>query len=104
MSRLHPARQALVVVAVLASVAALAPLLAPYDPNALLADGARVSMPPNAAHWLGTDTLSRDVLSRLLFGARISLGIAFWLSDWRSRSGPQWAPRPRWQVAGSTPF
>ncbi|MBX3174640.1 MAG: ABC transporter permease [Gemmatimonadaceae bacterium] len=77
MSRLHPARQALVVVAVLASVAALAPLLAPYDPNALLADGARVSMPPNAAHWLGTDTLSRDVLSRLLFGARISLGIAF---------------------------
>jgi ABC-type dipeptide/oligopeptide/nickel transport system permease subunit len=34
------------------------------------------AQPPSADHWLGTDPLSRDLLSRLLFGARISLGIS----------------------------
>jgi peptide/nickel transport system permease protein len=60
----------LIVVAAIA-VAALAPALAPSDPikNSLLD---RLT-PPNAQHVLGTDTLGRDVASRLLYGARVSL-------------------------------
>lgn len=52
-------------------VALLAPLLAPYPPYAV--DVTARLQAPSAAHWLGTDTLGRDVLSRLLFGARTSL-------------------------------
>ncbi len=54
-----------------ALVALLAPLLAPYDPNAV--DVTMRLLPPSWAHGLGTDELGRDVLSRLIFGARISL-------------------------------
>ncbi len=72
-----PARQALTVLAALVALALLAPLIAPYPPNAVLFDGTRAALPPQAEHWLGTDPLSRDVLSRLLAGARVSLGIAF---------------------------
>ncbi|MBM3270769.1 MAG: ABC transporter permease [Candidatus Sericytochromatia bacterium] len=54
-------------------VAVLAPWLAPYDP--LAQDlGARLQ-PPGANHWLGTDDLGRDVLSRLIAGAGISLQV-----------------------------
>ncbi len=60
----------------LLGVAALAaPWLAPYDP--LGVNLPEALLPPSPAHWLGTDTLGRDVLSRLLFGARISLVIGF---------------------------
>ena len=52
-------------------VALLAPLLAPYAPNAVSV-GTRL-LEPSAIHWLGTDELGRDVLSRLIYGARISL-------------------------------
>ncbi|MEV0680606.1 ABC transporter permease [Actinosynnema sp. NPDC050436] len=45
--------------------------LAPYDPGAQ--DLANTAMPPSGAHWLGTDDLGRDVLSRLVSGARIAL-------------------------------
>jgi peptide/nickel transport system permease protein len=56
--------------------ALLAPLLAPYDPSQL-GDLATLSFrPPGSGHWLGTDQFGRDVLSRLLYGARISLAIA----------------------------
>jgi peptide/nickel transport system permease protein len=65
---------ALVVVLVLLAV--LAPLLAPYGPNVLLDPAALRSAAPSMAHPLGTDPYSRDVLSRVLFGARVSLGIA----------------------------
>lgn len=57
-------------------VALFAPVVAPYDPNAQdLA--ARLQPPLTEGHLLGTDLLGRDVLSRLLFGARISLIIGF---------------------------
>ena len=56
----------------LAAIAA--PLLAPYDP--LEQDLVARLSPPSAEHWLGTDTYGRDVLSRLLFGARISLFVS----------------------------
>ena len=47
------------------------PLLAPYDPNKQ--DLGNVLQPPGAAYWLGTDDLGRDVLSRLIYGSRVSL-------------------------------
>ncbi len=60
-------------------VSALAGVLAPFPPTAQLADGltaAGTPIGPSAAHWLGTDDLGRDVLSRLLHGGRMSLMIA----------------------------
>lgn len=52
-------------------VAVLAPLIAPYDP--LKVDPINALLPPSAEHWMGTDTLGRDQLSRIIYGARISL-------------------------------
>jgi len=52
--------------------AVLAPLLAPHDPNAV--DVLRKFAPPSAEFPLGTDHLGRDILSRLLYGARLSIG------------------------------
>jgi peptide/nickel transport system permease protein len=51
--------------------AIFAPVLAPYDPLAIAP--ADILQRPSAAHWLGTDELGRDVLSRILFGARVSV-------------------------------
>jgi peptide/nickel transport system permease protein len=58
---------------VMAVAAILAPLVAPYDPNAI--DLTRISQPPSADHWLGTDRVGRDTLSRVIYGARISLSV-----------------------------
>jgi peptide/nickel transport system permease protein len=52
-------------------LAIAAPLVAPYDPVA--ASWSLVRKPPSMAHWFGTDDLGRDVLSRVIFGARASL-------------------------------
>jgi peptide/nickel transport system permease protein len=65
----------LVVVSVLFFVAMFAPLLAPYDPGAI--DATKILAQPTSAHWLGTDGLGRDVLSRMIFGARVSLLVGF---------------------------
>ncbi|MEU3464326.1 dipeptide/oligopeptide/nickel ABC transporter permease/ATP-binding protein [Streptomyces sp. NPDC006733] len=69
---------ALIAVAFLTAVltaVALAPLVAPYDP--LAQDLQHILAPPHPAHPLGTDTLGRDVLSRLLYGGRSTLtGVA----------------------------
>nr|MBA3672333.1 ABC transporter permease [Gemmatimonadaceae bacterium] len=70
------ARVGVVVLVVVTLVAILAPLLAPHDPSAQLDIVALQGRPPSWAHPLGTDTFSRDVLSRLLYGARVSLAIA----------------------------
>lgn len=59
----------------LGAVAILAPWLAPYDPLGINLPEAL--LPPSSAHWLGTDQLGRDVLSRLMYGSRISLLIGF---------------------------
>ncbi|MCI0755566.1 ABC transporter permease [Teichococcus vastitatis] len=56
-------------------IALLAPWIAPYEPNAV--DVTRRLLPPSAAHWMGTDTLGRDVFSRMLHGARLSLLAGF---------------------------
>ena len=75
MRRTSPTLRAGLALALVIALAALAaPLLAPYDPVAI--DPAAVFAPPSAAHWAGTDALGRDVLSRILFGARTSLSAA----------------------------
>jgi ABC-type dipeptide/oligopeptide/nickel transport system permease subunit len=67
-----------VVILLVLAGALLAPLLAPYDPARLPADLAAQSLrPPGREHWLGTDLLGRDLLSRILYGARVSLLVGF---------------------------
>ena len=61
----------LIVVVVFILVAALAPWIAPYDP--LQTSWSLIRKPPSAAHWMGTDENGRDVLSRVIWGARASL-------------------------------
>jgi peptide/nickel transport system permease protein len=63
------------VVILLGFVAIAAPLLAPYDPAAY--DVKRILYPPTREHPLGTDQIGRDVLSRMLYGARVSLAVGF---------------------------
>jgi peptide/nickel transport system permease protein len=69
---------ALVVIAAVVAAAALAPWIAPFPPDAQPFDGLSMEgapLAPGPKYWLGTDTLGRDLLSRLLFGARTSLVI-----------------------------
>ncbi|HLX27026.1 MAG TPA: ABC transporter permease [Casimicrobiaceae bacterium] len=79
-SRPHPLQRllrrpsaaiALVVIVAFVTIAIFAPWLAPYDPIAT--NFAAVRKAPSAAHWFGTDEIGRDVLSRVVFGARASL-------------------------------
>lgn len=65
----------LIMVGALFLVSLLAPWLAPYDPNYI--DIQAILMPPSSAHWMGTDSLGRDVFSRIIYGARISLKVGF---------------------------
>jgi peptide/nickel transport system permease protein len=62
------------VVALLVILAFLGPQLAPYGPNAV--DLTRALQPPSAEHWFGTDDLGRDVLSRVVLAARVSLQVS----------------------------
>ena len=64
-----------IVGAAIVLMAILAPLLAPSDP--LKADFRRMSKPPDALHYFGTDQVGRDTLSRTIYGARTSLFVAF---------------------------
>ncbi|MDQ6960251.1 MAG: ABC transporter permease [Mariprofundaceae bacterium] len=64
-----------VIVATVAVLAVFAPLIAPYDPAAI--DVKDILLPPSWEHWCGTDTLGRDVFSRMLYGARVSLAVGF---------------------------
>ncbi len=65
----------LALLALIVLAAALAPWLAPYDP--LEQNIAARLEPPSAEYWLGTDSYGRDVLSRLIYGARVSLFVGF---------------------------
>ncbi|NRG45840.1 ABC transporter permease [Bacillus sp. CRN 9] len=56
-------------------MALFAPLLAPYDPYEINLDNKFI--PPSADHWMGTDDKGRDILSRLLYGSRLSMGVGF---------------------------
>src|SRR5512143_167155 len=63
-------------VVALVVVAILAPAIAPYDPENYF-DYDQLDAGPSAAHWLGVDALGRDILSRILVGARLSLAVGF---------------------------
>lgn len=65
----------LFLLALIVGMAVLAPLIAPYDP--VQQHIIHRLRPPSAQFWLGTDTFGRDVLSRLIYGARVSLVIGF---------------------------
>lgn len=62
------------VLVLLVSCAVFAPVIAPYDPNQVLPE--ETLQPCSAAHLLGTDALGRDVFSRILYGARVSISFA----------------------------
>ena len=64
---------AIIVLMLVAAV--LAPVIAPYDPLAV--DFAAMLAAPSRAHWLGTDSFGRDVLSRLVYGSRTALLVGF---------------------------
>ncbi|MDH4985568.1 ABC transporter permease [Aminobacter anthyllidis] len=66
----------LVIIAMTVACALLAPYLTGYDPNEQMFDGLTLEgapLPPSATFWLGTDLLGRDLLTRILYGARTSL-------------------------------
>lgn len=65
----------LVILFLVVICAIFAPLIAPYDPYEI-ATGASLEQ-PSAKHWLGTDLLGRDTLSRLIYGSRIALVVGF---------------------------
>ena len=64
-----------ILVILLFIVSLLAPWIAPYDPNAI--DLKNVLAQPSANHWFGTDQLGRDVMSRMIWGAGVSLKVGF---------------------------
>ena len=65
----------LAIVLLIVLCALFAPLIAPYDPAHI--DVTEKLKPPSPAHWFGTDQLGRDLLSRIVYGARTALSIAF---------------------------
>ncbi|MCE8040187.1 nickel ABC transporter permease subunit NikC [Halomonas sp. MCCC 1A11062] len=67
-----PVRGAMLMLVVLILAATLGPWLTPHDPNAV--DLVNRLQSPSLSHWLGTDHLGRDILSRLIAGAGVSLG------------------------------
>ncbi len=68
-----PALIAVAVLLVLVLTAVVGPLVVPYDPLSMDLDSLR--QPPSAVHLLGTDSKGRDILSRLVYGARVSLAV-----------------------------
>ena len=65
----------LIMIAVVVLAGLLAPLLAPYGPTEQISGANLIG--PSSAHWLGTDEVNRDVLSRMLYGIRVDLFIVF---------------------------
>ena len=77
-SRHRTALLGLFLVVSLCAVALLAPYLAPYDPDVMPADlVANRFLPPSLEHAMGTDRFGRDILSRVIYGSRVSLSIGF---------------------------
>jgi len=71
--RNHMAVAGLVILALLITAALLAPVLTPYGYDQM--DLELNAIPPSAAHWLGTDDTGRDLLTRMLYGGRVSLAV-----------------------------
>ena len=69
------AASGILLIALFTAMALLAPWLTPANPAAI--DLLHRLAPPSTAHWFGTDELGRDILARIIFGARLSLTVAF---------------------------
>jgi peptide/nickel transport system permease protein len=69
-------RLALAVLALFVVTALFAPAIAPYDPRVTPQSDTQKNLAPTAAHPFGTDAYSRDVMSRVIYGSRVSLGVA----------------------------
>ena len=69
----------LALVGAVSVLAILSPFIAPYDPTAIkvTTDLSTIYQPPSWEHWMGTDAVGRDVFSRMLYGARVSLWVGF---------------------------
>ena len=65
----------LVLIAVLLAMALLADVISSHDPNRLIGE---INESPSAEHYMGTDLIGRDIFTRLLHGARVSLSVGFW--------------------------
>ena len=65
----------LIIVMTLFTIAVFAPLISPYNYKNI--DVQNILMPPSSIHFFGTDDLGRDVCSRMIWGARISLAVGF---------------------------
>lgn len=65
----------LLIILVMIFAAIFADVVAPYDP--LLTDYMAIMQPPSVAHWMGTDDFGRDLLSRVIYGARTALAVGF---------------------------
>jgi peptide/nickel transport system permease protein len=65
----------IIIISLLFIMAIFAPFLAPHDPNAQ--DLYNVLKGPSSTHWLGTDNVGRDLLSRVIYGSRVSMTIGF---------------------------
>lgn len=65
----------IVLLVTLVLMAILAPIVAPFDPEHV--DVEKILNPPNGMHWLGTDELGRDIMSRIIYGSRVTLQVVF---------------------------
>jgi len=97
-NRLAVAGSAVVVLLFVLSI--FAPWISPCDPAAI--DLKNILQPPSAKHWFGTDQLGRDVLSRMIWGAQISLKVGFVSTGIAISSGRFSAPWPVIMEGGST--
>ncbi|MCY4452016.1 MAG: ABC transporter permease [Immundisolibacterales bacterium] len=73
--RNHAALAGFFILLLLGFAAVLAPWISPYDPTALKLS--EKLLPPSFSHWMGTDYFGRDVMTRIVWGGRVSLSVAF---------------------------
>src|ERR1700712_2383932 len=71
-------------------VAVAAPLIAPYAP--LKSDFRHMTKPPDGLHYFGTDQIGRDTLTRVIYGSRASLAVAFGAVLLGTTAGAGWGP------------
>ena len=91
----------LVLTTLILLVALFAPWLVPFDP--IRQDLMQGDLPPGPVHVLGTDSYGRDVLSRILMGGRVSLGIALSAVGMALVSAAPWASSRATRAVLSTP-
>ena len=81
--RRRVAAAGLIVCAVILILVVFGDLISPYDPQQI--NTIEALQPPSAAHWFGTDEMGRDLFSRVIYGARLTMAVSVvgWPSRWR---------------------